>query len=268
MDVSVIIPTYKPDNYIFDCLDSICGQTLERDSYEVLVVLNGCDDPYRSMVEDYAGKHSETSIRVLHTDKKGVSAARNMGIDSSKGDYVCFIDDDDWISPSFLATLLSKGSRAVIPVSNCIMKDSEGNQKPHFLTIAYSKNEKKNNPGIFSLRSFYSSVCGKLIPTCLIGSIRFNENFALGEDSLFMFDISYKVKEMVLAPADAVYYIRQRENSASRKSIHYSQKSKILTGLICSYCKAWLRHPFSYNFLFFISRLVATASKFLIRNYR
>ena len=98
MDISVIIPTYKPQDYIWTCLDSLVNQTLSYDHFEVIIILNGCSEPWKSQIEDYiASNMSAMNVTFIQTDIPGVSNARNLGLDAIKGDYVFFIDDDDYM---------------------------------------------------------------------------------------------------------------------------------------------------------------------------
>ena len=98
MEVSVIIPTYKPGEYISECLNSLEEQDFPVSDYEVIIVLNGCDMPYRSMLQDIITDKGYVNVRLIQTDVPGVSNARNVGVDNAKGKYLLFIDDDDWVA--------------------------------------------------------------------------------------------------------------------------------------------------------------------------
>ena len=111
MEISVIIPTYKPQDYLWRCLDSLDGQTLAKDKFEVILVLNGCKEPYDGEIKNYAVNHSQLPLDYIQTDKGGVSNARNIGIDAANGDYITFIDDDDYVSPRYLEALLEVGGK-------------------------------------------------------------------------------------------------------------------------------------------------------------
>ena len=96
--VSVIIPSYKPRNYIWDCLDSLKLQTLPKEDYEIILVLNGCSEPWKGEIESFIDRNMiGFNIKLIQTDVPGVSNARNLGIDSAKGEYISFIDDDDFV---------------------------------------------------------------------------------------------------------------------------------------------------------------------------
>ena len=120
--ISVVIPTYKPGAYIWECLDSLGRQTLSKEEFEVIIVLNGEKEPYFSQIEDYVRQHEgELNMRLLYSEKSGVSNARNMGIDEARGEYLTFIDDDDWVTDNYLYNLFAKAdSAAVIEEVGCL----------------------------------------------------------------------------------------------------------------------------------------------------
>ena len=102
MDISVIVPVYNVKSYLSACLDSILNQ--DFDSYEIVVVDDGSTDGSGELAEQYASRHTD-KIRVLHQENQGLGGARNTGIKDAKGEYVAFIDSDDWIKPNMLSTL-------------------------------------------------------------------------------------------------------------------------------------------------------------------
>ena len=105
MQLSVIIPTYKPTEYLKECLSALVKQTLPPDKYEIIIVLNGCNEPYYATINEFIGNEKIANTRIIQTNTPGVSNARNIGIDHSAGDYLAFIDDDDYISESYLEEL-------------------------------------------------------------------------------------------------------------------------------------------------------------------
>lgn len=93
MIISVIIPVYNAEKYIEQCLDSIINQTYKE--LEIICIDDGSTDQSLSIIETYAKKDSR--IICLHKENEGVSLARNLGLDKAKGEYVIFVDGDDWI---------------------------------------------------------------------------------------------------------------------------------------------------------------------------
>ena len=110
MKISVIVPTYKPQGYLWECLDSIYNQTFSKLDYELVLVLNGCNEPFHSQIKDWLDIHSDLQAQFFQTDEGGVSNARNIALDNLRGEYVTFIDDDDIISTACLEELYEKAT--------------------------------------------------------------------------------------------------------------------------------------------------------------
>ena len=101
--ISIIIPVYKVEPYLRKCLDSVVQQTYRN--LEIILVDDGSPDSCGAICDEYATK--DERITVIHQENKGLSAARNAGLDIATGDYIQFVDSDDWIEPDALATVLS-----------------------------------------------------------------------------------------------------------------------------------------------------------------
>ena len=91
--ISIIIPVYKVEPYLRNCLDSIVNQT--NRNLEIILVDDGSPDKSGDICDAYAA--ADERIIVIHQNNQGVSAARNAGLDIAKGDYILFVDSDDWI---------------------------------------------------------------------------------------------------------------------------------------------------------------------------
>lgn len=262
MLISIIVPTYKPQAYLYECFESLESQTAGLHAFEMIVILNGEREPYFTEIQRYLSNSSLNS-RLLYTPVNGASNARNIALDSldsGQNRYVVFLDDDDKLSPNFIEEMAKHAQPGVIVASNSeSFYDNEPNKRlPNaYVGKCHEKNFNKDYD-IFSYRCFLSTVWGKIIPVDMIGKTRFNTRFAIGEDSLFSFALSNKIEKMILTPPDAYYLRRVRSESVSRKP--RSRFSIISNGLkLClAYTTVYLRNPFGYHFLFFISRIVAT----------
>lgn len=102
--ISIIIPVYNVQSYLRKCLDSIVNQASTL--IEVICVNDGSTDGSSSILNEYAAKYA--NIRIINQENQGLSAARNSGIRAAKGDYLFFLDSDDWIEPDTLKTLVYK----------------------------------------------------------------------------------------------------------------------------------------------------------------
>ncbi|MEG1916824.1 MAG: glycosyltransferase family 2 protein [Muribaculaceae bacterium] len=256
IDISVIIPTYKPAAYIWECLDSIKNQTFDRRRFEIIIILNGCDAPFREQIQQYIHqKLADYNICFLQTDTAGVSNARNLGLDMAQGEYIGFIDDDDYVSPSYLEELYQVASDGSTPISYTLAKyDSTGEIKPFYVTRLFDRNYGKGSRKITSVRSFFSGPCVKLVRRSAIGKRRFDVNLANGEDGLFMFEISDAIDRISLTSKNAIYYRRYRENSAISRKLTMS----LHLYLILQYCTVYSHNIKAYNFVFFLSRIIAS----------
>lgn len=269
MDISVIIPTYKPGDYIWQCLDSLKSQTLSHDSFEAIIILNGCNEPYYSQIKNYLANWPQTLQHTfVQTDEGGVSNARNMGIDLAKGKYLSFLDDDDWISPTYLERLCEKAvNDDTLVIANVKNYDEKAKEmRDDWLSASYKKNASLLHPSLLSCRSFLSVTCCKLISRKAIADHRFDTRFRQGEDSLFFAGISHKLKQFRCTQPDAVYYIRIRAKSAGRARSAWNIISDNAR-LAWAFIKLFLKAPCHYNFLFFMTR-VAACAKGTIRNIR
>lgn len=253
--ISVIIPTYKPKEYLWECLNSLYYQTISKEIFEIVLVLNGCCEPYNKSINNYINNHKDLNITYFQTDKKGVSNARNVAIEKSKGEYITFIDDDDFVSPNYLEELYKTAQPNIISLCRPLsFKDGDYNFYEYRITKTYNRYHHLDNVGINQVRSFFSGPVYKLINRNIIASHRFNIKLSNGEDTLFMFLISENINKCRFTNDNAIYYRRVRDESAS----HYKRsfKSRLKSNLVQlnEYLHIWIKNPFKYNFYFFISR--------------
>ncbi len=116
--ISVIVPVYNVENYIGECIDSILAQTVS--TFELILVDDGSKDESGRICDEY--RAADARIRVVHKENGGLSSARNRGLDEAAGDYVCFIDSDDTVSPDFLEKLYEGISKNGADLSLCDME--------------------------------------------------------------------------------------------------------------------------------------------------
>ncbi len=102
--ISVIVPVYKAEKYLVRCIDSILSQTFT--DFELLLIDDGSPDSSGKICDEYAKRDSR--IHVYHKENGGVSSARNLGLDKAKGDWVLFVDSDDWISPNTFSECMNQ----------------------------------------------------------------------------------------------------------------------------------------------------------------
>lgn len=265
MKVTVIVPTYRPGPYLYECLESLSRQSIDSTEIEILVVLNGDRTPYYDEIARYIAT-SRTPIRLLYVRNPSVSGARNCGLNEAKAQQVMFIDDDDIVSPGYIESLFIESSSDIIVASDVRTFSEESRVIGHdYISRAYTRCIERKKYSLFTFRSFMSSACAKLIPMAVIGPNRFPETFSIGEDSLFMFSISSRVNKIVLAGRNAIYYRRLRYSSASRKAMSIQQNTKLFIDTIMLYGQYYFRMGSNRSLLFLMSRFGATAFMFFRR---
>ena len=253
MKVSVIIPSYRPGNYVYECLDSLMNQSLDALRFEVIVVLNGTRDPYWEQLSRYAKRHG--NIRLLHEAVAGVSNARNVGMKHAWGDFYAFVDDDDVVSSNYLEELLKISTPTILGVSNVhSFVDSVDNWDNDFFACKVIQ-EQRNLKSLFKNRSILSFPVAKLIHRDMVCGRQFDVRFANGEDSLFITKISDKIIGFAFTDLSACYFVRKREGSATRHNFKIRSIAKDSYSLIRSYVSIYLASPSKYNFLLFLSRI-------------
>lgn len=258
--IAVLIPSYKSGDYLTDCLLSIENQTLDKRFFKVYVALNGEREPYHSFIlntlKDFSFDHE-----LIYIELAGVSNARNVLIEQSTEEFIVFIDDDDVVSPRYLAELLRVSSRNAMGIANIYnFQNTTEEKKPNYIgrtfqTIVDGESSK------FKTRKYFSSPWAKMLHREMIATHRFDVKVAKGEDSLFMALLSPNVKCVKKTSEDACYFVHERVGSVTRRKTPIQVEIKTLNHLMLKY----LRLLFSprYAPLFIATRLAATAFKYL-----
>ena len=122
--ISAIVPVYKVEKYLGRCVESLLAQTYEN--IEIILVDDGSPDTCPVMCDEYAKKHEK--IRVIHQENKGLSGARNTGIDNAKGEYLAFVDSDDLWSPHFLESLYKALKENDADIAQCRWEYMHGDE--------------------------------------------------------------------------------------------------------------------------------------------
>ena len=117
--ISVIVPVYNVENYLRECLDSIVAQTYRN--IEVILVDDGSKDSSGKICDEYADK--DNRIKVIHKENGGVSAARNTGLDIAKGEWISYVDSDDYIESTMIETLICLAKKNDVELAMCSFKD-------------------------------------------------------------------------------------------------------------------------------------------------
>ena len=239
MDVSIIIPTYNVASYIIECLESVASQTY-RGSLECIVVDDcGTDDSIAladNFIQHYSGK---IDFRILHRQKNGgLSAARNTGLNEAKGEFVYFLDSDDYITPDCIESLV--GVAKYFPKVEIVQGGIVNTQG----TIIYDSTRFKTPQLLEDRKDIYSKLVfgelpvsswNKLIRRDFLkeNSIDFYEG-VIHEDVDFLYKLAAHVTSFALCPVITYCYRVQREGSIlSTTNDDRSTQSRILVYNAC-----------------------------------
>ena len=217
--ISIIVPVYNTDKYLKKCLNSIINQTYKN--LEIILIDDGSTDDSGNICDNYAKK--DNRIIVKHTKNNGVSTARNIALDIAKGDYITFVDSDDYIDKNMYELMINKMVASQSDICICAFCKEDNNGNP----IKPIKNDPKEGHYIFDRIDFpneihfNSNIMGytwnKVYNNRLIkkNKIRFNRDFKMTEDSLFnmeIFDSNKKFKCCYINSNFYHYVIYQHDN--------------------------------------------------------
>ena len=214
--VSVIVPLYNSGRFIGKCLKSLLQQTYKN--FEIIVVDNGSTDNSLAVAKEY--QQIDERVKCFScTDKQGVSAARNAGLRQSKGEYICFIDSDDYVSKFFLATLLyllEKNQAAISCVSlkNCGEKQRRkfSNKFKSGKVVVYDKVSAMER--LFTGIELRMNVWNKMYRRSVVfgnnTSNVFKEDIYHGEDVCFLYDAFSRAEKVVHSSRKLYAYTRRK----------------------------------------------------------
>lgn len=220
--VSVIVPIYKTEQYLKKCIDSLLSQTYK--DIEIILVDDGSPDGCPGICDEYAAK--DERIRVIHRENGGLSAARNSGIDASKGDFLMFVDSDDYVSPQYVEKTLKKAieTDSDIVFCNYMFVNELGEEIPNDNYTYYKREDCFDSLEALSLfenkayRTFFDISCNKLYKRDLFDDLRFPEGVSLVEDISIM-PILYHRAQKLSVVEDKLYFYFCRSDSISHTKI-------------------------------------------------
>jgi len=212
--ISVIVPVYNVEAYLERCVESILQQTYAH--FELILINDGSTDSSGQICDHLASQYE--NIKVYHIENAGVSNARNMGIQLATGSWVTFIDSDDFVTQDYLATLASAAEGlnvgfVIAPlhhIKNGIVTDIP----PHSGKTELWSTEETMKELLMTTRTSFFPVA-KLFKRNLLADEKFNTNYHLAEDALFLTELLLKTRCSSVFIDKPVYYYDHREGSAT-----------------------------------------------------
>lgn len=217
MKISFIIPVYNSERHIKSCINSIINQNIATEHYEIIVINDGSTDNSLSILTKLAITNS--NLRIINQSNAGVSVARNVGIANAEGDYIIFVDSDDFIGAGsidkiydelisksdveiLIARSFNNNSTECYPWKNCFIN-----------TIRY------NGYDLFTKKYFRGSCCGVVYSTRFLkkNNVTFPMGVKIGEDTIFFSMCQLYVNNLYFTDID-LYYIIENRNSVSRST--------------------------------------------------
>lgn len=222
--VSVIIPVYNAERYCCDTISSVLNQTYKN--FELILVDDGSTDNSLRIIKDFA--NNESRIKVVHTENYGVSHARNVGLSYATGEWIHFIDSDDYIEPNMMEemySIISKHNDADVVISG-VKKIFESESKYEIQRFNNMSLNNRKEIGNYLLSMNFTQrdmllnyLWNRWIKRSIISSnnILFDESLSLGEDFVFNCEVIKKSScIMLLEDAYYNYYIRGDQSLISR----------------------------------------------------
>lgn len=213
--ISVIIPIYNMEAWLARCLDSVLNNTYRN--LEVLCVDDGSKDASAEILRAYAEKDSR--IVPIFKENGGVSSARNAGLDRMTGEYVTFIDPDDYVHPQYVELLYRALKESGTEIAMCSFQTVGPDDIPQTGPIAFCPEdlERLSVSAIFRDHSYRSYCWGKLFHAPLMGRTRFREDVHYVEDAIFLAELYERSDPLTTAYAPyPLYDYFQREDSVTK----------------------------------------------------
>ncbi len=207
--ISIIVPVYNVEQYIRKCLDSIAEQTYKN--IEIILVDDGSPDSCGAICDEYARR--DKRIRVIHRENGGLSAARNTGLDDAKGDYIMFVDSDDYITPDAVQLLMScaEENSSDITVGGFEYCDTNGNIYQTDRLFAPEGRISKDDFWHYFYtdpRTYYVTMWAKLFKSSLWKTLRFPVG-KLHEDEFVIHNLIDSCECISLFRKPVYYYVQR-----------------------------------------------------------
>ena len=242
--ISIIIPVYNAEKYISRCIESVICQTITE--WELILIDDGSEDNSASICDEYTKK--DNRIRVIHTKNEGVSSARNKGLDVAKGEWITFIDADDWVEDNHLQCFKLQFCENIDLCINSFVADLKYGVRP-FIYQKFSTTNNMHSIDVFftHLRQHSQFLWNKAFRKEYIekNNIRFDTTLNLGEDNVFILEYLNYIRGLSSSSTCTYHYDQTDENPLSLGRLKRSEEEMCYQ--LTMNCKAILKLYNKYN---------------------
>lgn len=207
--VSILVPVYNVEAYLPQCLDSIIGQTYEN--LQIVLIDDGSKDKSWEIMQEYAVRDSR--LEIYHQENQGVATTRNHLLEKIKGDYVLFVDSDDWIELDMVEHLVALSNKYDSPFIMCDRIINDAKPRTTLESIHILSQEEAVHD-FLRHEYFVGSLCNKLIKTSLLHNLKFHYGISYGEDALFCWHVLQNTPNVVVTDRQ-FYHYRMNDGSIS-----------------------------------------------------
>ena len=231
--VSIIVPVYNVENYLRECIDSIVAQAYRN--IEVILIDDGSKDSSGKICDEYADK--DNRVKVIHKENGGLSEARNSGLEIASGDWIAFVDSDDYIDSDMYEILLKNLNNTDADLSMCALYDVYNNTPEAQVTNkeTWELSSEQAIKMVMEAKILSVTAVNKLYRKSLFSDLKF-EVGKIAEDAFIMVKLLDKCKKIVATNEKKYYYVH-RENSITTQKFStkflnvieaYEQNSNII----------------------------------------
>lgn len=227
--ISIIIPIYKTEMYLNRCLDSVINQTYKN--IEIILVDDGSPDSCGKICDEYAIKDSR--IRVFHKENGGVSSARNLGILEANGEFIAFIDSDDYVELDFISYLYKLIKDYKVDMSICGYCFHDGERKQYTIGNENLLSKEAALKQLFYRTSYQGFLCNKLFSKKVItdNNLWLNESITICEDLLFVFQYMMCINQVIYGSLSKYHYVLNTNSAYYSRYTQQKFNSSTLTAL-------------------------------------
>ncbi len=217
--ISIIVPVYNVCAYLERCVSSLVNNSWENK--EIILVDDGSTDNSGELCDDLASKHA--CVSVLHKKNGGLSSARNAGLEIANGDYIGFVDSDDWVETDMLKILVQNIEEKDADVSACDFIDDFGNAASYEITRGKVHVFDQNELYHMTIDSvhFAGYACNKIFRRSIIADKRFDETLSSCEDLDFISKIFSNCKRGVYEQVGLYHYYHHSQSMTGERNYSY-----------------------------------------------